>query len=990
LGLLALNPLFTAPAHGDSVSDCVPAPAGLVAWWPAEGNASDVIGGVSGSIIGTLDFADGMVGQSFVFDHSTSYISMPASPSLDIGATGSGITIECWIKPDAYHVNVTGAPIIEWDSDTTDGLQFWSGSTLYANVMDTLGNSHGIEYPVVFDTNHFQHVALTYDKASGVAVLYLNGTNVVSTHFGSITPQTTYPVNIGRRTGQPVGLNDTYGGLIDELSLYNRALTQTEIQFIYHAGSAGKCPPVPAAVPAIFNFTPLVGTNGTEVKISGTNFSATVSSNIVYFGAVQAPVLSASPTNLVVTVPVGATLNSITVTAGGLIAYSSLLFEPTFNGNGLDITPDEFTSGFNLGTGGNPGSCVIVDLDGDGKPDIALVTSDNHSVAIFRNISTNGTLLSAASFAPRIDLPFPTTGVGGAPYRLRAVDLDGDGKLDLIACEIGGSRVSVFHNLATPGFITTNSFEPAFSLDAGSDCRFATAADLDGDGRADIVALNYGDKTISVFKNIGTVGSLTTNSFAAPVVLAAPGGPYEAVIADLNGDGKPDLAVASSDSGTVSIYQNIATPGVIATNSFAPRLDLPGGDILQTITAVDLDGDGQLDLVAGSVPLDTVLVYRNLNTGELLTTNSFAPPVNFGTPGWMHTVTAADFNGDGKPDICVVGELPNYLSIFQNNSTPGSFTSESIALRVDFGTGWNPWGVAAGDLDGDGRPDIVFCNYYDSTISIYQNQTPFSGPPVITMPPTNETAVEGASTVLSVAATGAVPLAYQWSFNGATLPGATNATLTLTNLHSNQAGNYQVRVANAYGAVTSSAAVVTVAVQSLLVYTYSGTEEVTTSNLQFSYKYSGQMFFIPAGTNGTFIGWGVVNGKKQFWVSPFADYQLIRIPGSANRTYTVLGKAGENVDVGNNPHLWSYLHRGQNEMLTIASRQKFSFPETFTCNDTHVYPDAQTGKMILREAASTYTFAPQSTQTANNNGKTMIDLVNALTQTLVRQGYKQQ
>jgi hypothetical protein len=134
----------------------------------------------------------------------------------------------------------------------------------------------------------------------------------------------------------------------------------------------------------------------------------------------------------------------------------------------------------------------------------------------------------------------------------------------------------------------------------------------------------------------------------------------------------------------------------------------------------------------------------------------------------------------------------------------------------------------------------------------------------------------------------------------------------------------------------------------------------------------------------------VVNGKKQFWVSPFADYQLIRIPGSANRTYTVLGKAGENVDADNNPHLWSYLHRGQNEMLTIASRQKFSFPETFTCNDTHVYPDAQTGKMILREAASTYIFSPQSTQTANNNGKTMIDLVNALTQTLVRQGYKQQ
>src|ERR1019366_5951030 len=124
-----------------------------------------------------------------------------------------------------------------------------------------------------------------------------------------------------------------------------------------------------------------------------------------------------------------------------------------------------------------------------------------------------------------------------------------------------------FHNIATPGTLTTSSFETSFALIAGGDCRFATAADLDGDGRVDIVALNYGDKNISLFKNIGTAGSLTTNSFAPPVVLAAPGGPYEAAIADLDGDGKPDLAVANSDSGTVSVYQNFTAPGVLAPNS---------------------------------------------------------------------------------------------------------------------------------------------------------------------------------------------------------------------------------------------------------------------------------------------------------------------------------------------------------------------------------------------------------------------------------------
>ncbi len=315
------------------------------------------------------------------------------------------------------------------------------------------------------------------------------------------------------------------------------------------------------------------------------------------------------------------------------------------------------------------------------------------------------------------------------------MDFDGDGKLDLIATEVGGNRVTVFHNLATPGTLTTNSFETPFALIAGNDCRFAAAADLDGDGRVDIVALNYGDKTISLIKNIGAVGSLNASSFASPTTLAAPGGPYEVAIADLTGDGKPDLAVANSDSGTISIFQNIATPGVINTNSFAASFDLPCGNTTATIAVADLDGDGKLDLVAGSVQSETISVFRNVSTGGLLTTNSFAPRVDFATGYWTHTVAIADFNGDGKPDISVVGELPSVMSIFQNTSTPGGFTAASLAPRVDFGTGWNAWGVAAGDLDGDGRPDIVFCNDYDNTLTIYQNQTPFgvsNAPPACT------------------------------------------------------------------------------------------------------------------------------------------------------------------------------------------------------------------------------------------------------------------
>ncbi|MGA2243795.1 MAG: immunoglobulin domain-containing protein [Verrucomicrobiota bacterium] len=515
----------------------------------------------------------------------------------------------------------------------------------------------------------------------------------------------------------------------------SRALSPNEISASDLAGSAGKwgnSSVSSTAVPAIFGLAPASAATGAPILIAGTNFSATAASNLVYFGAVQANVAAATPTSLTATVPAGAIFASITVTVGGLTAYSGQFFEPTFSGSNATITASSFAPSFDLNTATGPGSTIIADVDGDGKPDIVIACGGGAVLSIYRNISASGTPLGVASFAPPVNLTFPANGTSGDPYRVRAVDLDGDGRLDLIAAEVGGNRVSVFHNISTPGSV---AFEPAFALMVGSDCRSVAGADLDGDGRPDIVALNYGDKTISLLRNIGAnPGTLNPSSFAVPVVLAAPGGPYEAAIADLNGDGKPDLAVAESDSGTVTIFQNAG--GVLSSNTFPSSFDLPCGIATAAIVAVDLDGDGRIDLAAGSVQSETFSVFQNVSTGGLLSSNSFGPRVDFATGCWTHTLAIADFNGDGKPDIAVVGELPSTMSVFENVSTPGTFTTASLAPPVNFSTGWNAWGVAAGDLVGDGRPDIVFCNDYDATIQIYQNivpsGTPSVAPPVIT------------------------------------------------------------------------------------------------------------------------------------------------------------------------------------------------------------------------------------------------------------------
>jgi hypothetical protein len=209
-----------------------PAPvrlAGVVAAWSGDG--TDAVGNNTATMT-DVAVAGGKVGRAFSFNGKSSWIRMPASPSLDIGA-GDGFTIECWVKPNAFDVDVSGAPIIEWDSATTDGLQLWSGGMIFANLKDIHNVAHNLAVPITLNTNEFQHVALTYDKSSGDACFYYNGLLLTNVNFGGITPQTTYPVNIGRRTGQPIGNGDTFGGLIDGLCLYNRALSAAEIQRIY-------------------------------------------------------------------------------------------------------------------------------------------------------------------------------------------------------------------------------------------------------------------------------------------------------------------------------------------------------------------------------------------------------------------------------------------------------------------------------------------------------------------------------------------------------------------------------------------------------------------------------------------------------------------------------------------------------------------------------------------------------------------------------------
>lgn len=307
-GLLTMSP-NTSRAQGA----CVSPPAGMVGWWRGETNTWDQIGGNNGTFLNGASFVPGEVGMCFNFDGSGNSVNIPAAPSLDVGS-GPGFSVEAWINPGDLN---SGRPVFEWVLPSAYGVHFWINAPapgcLYGNLADTSGGLHIIQSnPGVIASNVFQHVALTYDKSSGIAQLFVNGSMVQSNFLGTINPRTSSTILIGYRpTTSPFG-PVPFIGLIDEVSLYNRALAPGEVQAIYNAGGAGKC-----VVPT----QPFIVTQPT-------NQTVTLTSNAVFYvGAGGTPLLnfqwSLNGTNLA-----GATSNPLVLTniqAGQAGNYSVLV-----------------------------------------------------------------------------------------------------------------------------------------------------------------------------------------------------------------------------------------------------------------------------------------------------------------------------------------------------------------------------------------------------------------------------------------------------------------------------------------------------------------------------------------------------------------------------------------------------------------------------------------------------------------------------------------
>ena len=218
----------------------IQAPDGLVAWWPGDGNANDIIGGNHGTLRNGATFAPGMVGQAFSFDGSGTYVNIPDSPSLDVPS----ITVAAWInirrhrraQQDYNFASrwfVVPAPGVLGQLSWEFGIR---GERLGALIASDCSTNDNVQISAnTLATDRWYHIALVVDGTKKVAGLYLDGQleeqGVISGFCG--TSDTLLQISDGRGDGS--GIN----GLIDEFQIFNRALEDGEIKAIYDAGSAG-------------------------------------------------------------------------------------------------------------------------------------------------------------------------------------------------------------------------------------------------------------------------------------------------------------------------------------------------------------------------------------------------------------------------------------------------------------------------------------------------------------------------------------------------------------------------------------------------------------------------------------------------------------------------------------------------------------------------------------------------------------------------------
>lgn len=833
------NPLF---AQG---SGCAVAPPGLVSWWRAEGSALDALGTNAGTLVNGVGFSPGVAGEAFSFDGVDDFVKVPQSGDLNVS---NQLTIEFWMKADpsnslnSYQGLVTsdfyGVEVSNGYNSQRMGINFFistdSGATVSPGSFPDTADANG--GGAVISSGEWHHVAGTYDGSK--LQLYIDGQpwGAAALHSGTISPMLANSfLTIGAENGRtiwPQFLGPRYfKGLIDEPSVYNRALSASEILALYIAGSAGKCVPQTGGS-FLLDVDFGAGLNPSS-KIGGAAIGQTTNDFWNFYTRDDG--FGNPRTN--------GLLSDLKLVNGSATQIGMAVSNaPGATGNGsTDPMYENCVYPFD---GGNV-TVAITNLP-EGKYDVFVYGSDGNYELNSSGISYG---VKKTYENPVVNPPVWTQGVQYARFTNVQV-IAGQPMVLTIRPGVGSYAIISGLQISSASTTTTSCTPSPSGLISW------WKGEADG---SDSAGANHGMLLNGASFGLGEVGqgfsfngnnqcvqiphdaNLITSNFCVEAWVKPAGQVSDAINQDLifgQSYGACQLVVRPGVNGLRVVFQF----GTSHVNFYEV---MSVGDI----------PIGEFSHIAGTWDGKTLRLYINGALNAESTPGAL--PVDSGCPFYI-----GGFYSPGSDDCAYVGQffnglidelsfynrslsgpeiqsifnagndgkcpLSTSLSIISNPSSASVFAGSNVTFSVTaVGSGslhyqWRhedvliPGAIQSSlilsnvQAADEGNYSVVVTNLYRSATSSNALLTVIPLAPSIIVQPKDCTVYVGSNATFSVAATGTQPMTYQWRFNELDLPGRTNASLTITNAQLADGGYYSAVVSNKVGFTTSSNVLLTV------------------------------------------------------------------------------------------------------------------------------------------------------------------------------------